>query len=93
MPVMSYFGESEWREMLEPAFEVVKIAKEQKTVWFKSVDEVLQHLRRTGVNGNSRQQWSAGTKQQFVDCYQQMFAQDGKLPLSYQPIYIVARKV
>lgn len=92
MPDMSYFDSSQWQMMLGELFNVVSIQQQEVTIWFNSVDEVLQHLRKTGVNGRSRQQWSAGAKQQFSQCYQQMFEQDGRLPLSYQPIYVVARK-
>lgn len=93
---LNYLDISEWRNMLEThikaAFFVENIQTQSVTLWFDSFDELLRHLRNTGVNGNTRRHWSQGMKKDFAMRYEALFSQQGKLPLTYEPVYIVARK-
>jgi len=91
-PSMAYLDETQWRELLSASYDVKTIEQEQQTIWFDSVEDVLQHLRKTGVNGRSQQQWSVQKHKQFVACYTELFEKEGRLPLTYNPIYVVARK-
>lgn len=90
--LLNYVSESQWSKLLSEHFEVKFIKTERRTQWFDSVEALLQHLRKTGVNGNARQQWSQVKMQEFQVMYEKLYAKDNKTPLSYEPIYIVARK-
>ena len=80
-------------ELLEKQFDLKKIEEQKITLWFDSVQEMLLHLRYTGVNGNTRQHWSQVQLQEFVELFEAEFSQNGRLPLTYAPIFIVAEKL
>lgn len=89
---LNYASDVQWRELLERDFEIKKIESQAMTIWFDSFHEMLQHLRNTGVNGNARQQWSQKNLSEFAYFYESTFAKQGCLPLSYEPIFIIAQK-
>ncbi len=92
-PILNYINEQGWRTLLATKFSVQDIQTHTITLWFDSFDELLKHLRNTGVNGNASEQWSQRKKQEFAKAYESLFAEQGKLPLSYEPIYIIANKI
>ena len=89
---LNYATETQWNQLLESEFEIKSIESQTITVWFDSVEEMLKHLRNTGVNGNARQQWSQKSFNEFARSYESKFAKQGRLPLSYEPIFIIAQK-
>lgn len=90
---LNYINEQDWRSLLATKFSIQDIQTHTITLWFDSFDELLKHLRNTGVNGNAREQWSQRKKEEFAMAYESLFAEQGKLPLSYEPIYIIANKI
>ena len=89
---LNYWPEQTWKEHLKSDYEVEIITKEQTCLWFDSVRELLLHLRLTGVNGNAGQTWNKRSLSEFETNYRDNFEVNGKVPLSYEPIYIIARK-
>lgn len=89
---LNYWSEQVWRKHLKANYKIELITKEEKCLWFDSVRELLLHLRLTGVNGKAGTAWSKHNLEQFEDNYRQNFEVDGKVPLTYEPIYIVACK-
>ncbi len=63
-----------------------------RTVSFKTAYAVLQHLKRTGVNGLRRGSWSPRAFREFCDLYESRFRDGNRVPLTYHPITIVARR-
>ena len=89
---LSYFDQDDWGSLLGERFILKNMQSHTVTLMFDSVEEVLKHLRSTGVNGNARRQWSLSRMKKFVQLYSSMFAQNGQYPLSYEPVYILAKK-
>ena len=89
---LNYATETQWKYLLERDFHIKSIESQTITVWFNSLEEMLKHLRNTGVNGNARQQWSQKLFTEFACSYESKFAKQGRLPLSYEPIFIIAQK-
>lgn len=89
---LNYWTIENWREHLNECFDVLVLEQDQKVLWFNTPREVLVHLRLTGVNGNSGQTWSQQALAEFENNYRLNFEHNGKIPLTYRPIYIVARK-
>ena len=90
---LNYEDQLQWHELLDKQFDLKKIEEQKITLWFDSVQEMLLHLRYTGVNGNTRQHWSQVQLQEFVELFEAEFSQNGRLPLTYAPIFIVAEKL
>jgi len=74
-----------------PDFTVHHIHTSKITTWFAHPLAVLQHLQKTGVTGLGAS-WGAGKTRSMCRAYQQQYAQQGKVPLTYQPTYFVAQK-
>ena len=89
---LNYWSEQTWKDHLESDYEIEIITKEQSRLWFDSVRELLLHLRLTGVNGNVGQTWNKRSLSEFETVYRDNFEVNGKVPLSYEPIFIIARK-
>ncbi len=89
---LNYWTEQTWKEHLESYYVVKNISSEESIIWFNSVREMLLHLRLTGVNGIAGQTWNQQNLKNFENSYRENFEVDGKVPLTYKPIYIIARK-
>ncbi|UWP90800.1 methyltransferase domain-containing protein [Aliiroseovarius crassostreae] len=61
-------------------------------LWFTSAQEVLRHLRATGVNGAARAVWTRARLRDFCDGYRARFEQDGQVSLTYHPVWLIAQK-
>lgn len=80
-------------QMLETDFEVIHAEEEVCTLNFDSPLDVLKHLKQTGVTGTEKKVWSRGRLQQFCENYIRLFGNgQGKVSLTYHPIYILAKK-
>lgn len=80
-------------KLLEPYFDVELVQEECHMIEFDSPLEVLQHLKKTGVNVSGNQTiWTKGRVDAFSKDYNARFAIDGKVALTYHPLYFVCRK-
>lgn len=90
---LKYASQSEMYRLLEPCFEVLAFQEEHHKLEFDSPLDVLQHLKRTGVNASGGSEiWTKGKMQQFADQYRARFCVDGKYMLTYHPFYFVCRR-
>lgn len=91
--IMSYYDSDAWKHMLPDNFLPKYIAQELYVAKFSTVRKMLIHLRHTGVNGNTRNQWTRQKLKRFEQEYKDQFSNlDKKIPLTYAPVYIIAQK-
>jgi malonyl-ACP O-methyltransferase BioC len=83
---------SEIEAMLGSSLTLLHSSEEQAQFHFASPQEVLRHLRQTGVNALSRSQWSRVRLKQFCAEYCRRFSAGGGVTLTYHPMYCVAGK-
>ena len=88
----SYVDSKDWSTLLPDDVELLHVAQNPVEMLFDSAIDLLRHLRNTGVNGQSEQRWSRRRLKDFEDAYRDRFGQCGKLPLTYDPVWMVARK-
>ncbi|ENX17645.1 biotin biosynthesis protein BioC [Acinetobacter sp. CIP 64.2] len=80
------------RYLEQQGFEVLFIAQELKQVYFDHPKSVLQHLKATGVTATAQShRWTKQSLQQFYLDYQQFYDEQG-FRLTYDPIYVIARR-
>lgn len=72
--------------------EVVSVGETQRKMHFSSPRKVLEHLRRTGVNGRAQKPWTKSSLLSFSNDYIRHFGSDSGVPLTYHPTWIIARK-
>lgn len=93
MPGLDYSGSSGLCKMLpRNGFEVLVSEQEQIVRYFPSPMDVLRHLKRTGVTGIARGRWSKGDFGRFSDMYRELYGCAGQVPLTYHPLYVIAKK-
>ncbi|HIZ85703.1 MAG TPA: malonyl-ACP O-methyltransferase BioC [Candidatus Coprenecus stercoravium] len=79
--------------LTEAGLRTVLTEEEHLTLHFPSPTEVLRHLKHTGVTGVTRTSWTKGRLAEFSAEYLSGYgAGDGSVPLTYHPIYLIAKK-
>lgn len=92
---LTYYSIDDIRSWLASAYEDILVVEAHETLLFKDGMEALLHLKKTGVGAapGPTEKWTPGRLKQFCNDYKAIFeTEDGYLPLTYHPIYIVARK-
>ena len=87
-----YRDAEEWEGILPRDLELVAVRQTRITRHFKTARAVLRHLRDTGVNGNARGGWTRAALGAFEAEYEKRFGTPEGLVLTYDPVWLVARK-
>ena len=72
-------------------FQVLAAEQSIETLWFRDAISVLQHLRATGVNSIGQKAWSRTQLKTFLTAYEERFREPRGVPLTYHPMYIIAK--
>lgn len=89
---LEYLPLEELKALLSPYYDLVHAEEEIVTLAFPTPQEVLKHLKQTGVTGTEKKMWTRGRLQAFCEEYIRQFSDtEGKVNLTYHPIYIIAR--
>ncbi len=88
----SYADAEDWPAMMPPGLELVKLEQSAQVLEFSSALDLLRHLRRTGVNARAGGQWSRARLAAFENDYRSRFGRNGQLPLTYDAVWVLARK-
>jgi len=88
---LNYLSFGEHQKLLEKYFDIVWCEKEIITRHFTEPIEVLHHMKRTGVNGLPGKVWTKTDLKKFEERYKDLYGTELGVPLSYQPIYFIAK--
>ncbi|WP_421919345.1 malonyl-ACP O-methyltransferase BioC [Marinifilum sp.] len=88
---LNYLSFAKHERMLSKKFEILWCDKENITRYFSNPFAVLKHMKQTGVNGISSKVWTKGYLQRFEEDYDDLFGTELGVPLTYQPIYFIAK--
>lgn len=88
----SYLDAAEWSALLPAGMQLVAVEQRPQVLRFDTALMLLKHLRQTGVNGQAQQGWSRRNLQAFEERYRAQFGEDGQLPLTYDPVLLLARR-
>ena len=90
---LNYRSQDELIDLLSPWFKVTEILEEFRLLEFPDPLAILQHLRLTGTNSSGDHSiWTKNRVNEFVNDYNSRFAMDGKVTLTYHPLYLVCKK-
>ncbi|MFI3291218.1 MAG: DUF452 family protein [Opitutales bacterium] len=88
---LNYLNQSELVGILEAlGFEILEARTESIVKTFKEPIDVLRHIKATGVNATFKTKWARADLKNFCESYEE---KDGLYPLTYEAIYIKARKI
>lgn len=79
-------------DLLPAGWHVYESGSRRRALWFASPQAVLRHLRETGVNGNARRPWTRRDLDTFCQTYEHRFGRANRVPLTYQAVWLIARK-
>lgn len=80
--------------LLSPHFDIIHAEEEIVSLPFATPQEVLKHLKQTGVTGTEKKILTRGRLQAFCEDYIRQFGHvEGNVTLTYHPIYIIAKAV
>lgn len=85
-------GAQQLADHLPAGVEILELGARQEVLWFDTPRDVLRHLRDTGVNGAASQVWTRARLERFDATYRALFGTARGVPLSYNPVWIVARR-
>lgn len=80
------------QDIVNAGFEIMHLEEDILTFSFDTPLAVLQHLKKTGVTGISHQVWTKGKLEKYKEAYIAQYGQGVGVPLTYHPIYIIAKK-
>ena len=79
-------------EVSAAGFEILYSAEEKFSFLLPAPRDVLLHIKNTGVNGASASFWTPQKFARFAAEYSRRFSDFGGVRLTYNPIYVIARK-
>lgn len=87
---LNYLEIDQLRDILSVNFEILYLNEEESVLHFDTPIDVIRHIKSTGVNSISDEpKWNKTQLKKFTANYNKT---DEKYPLTYNPIYIIARK-
>ncbi|MEV8466051.1 methyltransferase domain-containing protein [Fluviibacterium sp. DFM31] len=87
-----YVAPGEWAGILPKEMTLLHVEDRHMRLAFPDAPAVLRHLRSTGVNAGAGQIWSKGRLSRFETSYRDRFARLGALPVTYHPVFVLARR-
>lgn len=96
---LDYLSLAQWRAKLaQHGFEIVILDQQIETLYFEHPLAVLKHLKATGVTATAQNyRWTKQSLQAFYQDYQAFVITDQQAvqhyPLSYHPLYCIARRI
>lgn len=89
---LKYFSESDYKDMLSGAFDCLHCERETFELEFDRAFDILKHMKQTGVNAANAVDWGIREVRNFCSGYEKKYSRDGKVVLTYDVIYYIARK-
>ncbi len=105
---LEYLSLEEYKQALQPCFEIIKADEEEIRQEFNSPIDILKHLKATGVNSlrpaNKTEndtnaassvegfRWTKQRLEEFSGEYTGLFGNGRKVILTYHPVYLILKK-
>lgn len=90
---LNYLSIEALQTLLSPYFDILHAEEEIVPLLFETPQQVLKHLKQTGVTGTEKKVWTRSHLNAFYEEYIRLFSdKEGKVSLTYHPIYIIAKK-
>lgn len=88
---LNYLSFGKHEKLLAEKFEIIWSDKETITRFFSNPLGVLAHMKQTGVNGIPGKAWTKSDLRKFEEDYDDLFGTELGVPLTYQPLYFIAK--
>ncbi|MCY1633861.1 malonyl-ACP O-methyltransferase BioC [Marinifilum sp. D737] len=88
---LNYLSFGKHERLLSDKFEIIWSDRETIKRYFADPVGVLKHMKQTGVNGLPGKVWTKSDLKRFEEDYSDLFGTELGVPLTYQPIYFIAK--
>ena len=88
---LRYHSLADMQCLLRKNYTLLHCEEQRQRMFFQDVGALLAHLRATGVNALTEKGWSRARLQSFSRQYTKRFSSDQGVPLTYHPMYFLAR--
>jgi malonyl-ACP O-methyltransferase BioC len=88
---LRYRSLADIRGILAEKYTVYEAAESVEKLYFTEVGDILDHLRATGVNALTTKGWNRARLLSFSRQYTDRFGTEKGIPLTYHPMYFLAR--
>lgn len=89
---LMYYDLMEIKSLTEKYFHILQCSEESIELLFDSPKDVLNHLKKTGTKGLKKETWNKKRLEEFESAYNSLFRKNNKVTLTFNPIYIVAKR-
>lgn len=89
---LDYLNLEELKKIVGSSFEILSCGEQTITLHFRDARTMLNHLRETGVNALDMRPWTKSRLDAFIREYTRLFGGREGVPLTYHPVYCIARK-
>lgn len=89
---LAYRHDEQLQAMLGEGFALLAQCRQERRLFFPSLQAVLRHIRDTGVGGVAKAPLGMGSVKELQRRYRERFATEDGLPLTYVSTIILARK-
>ncbi len=89
---LNYYRKEQLEEMLIKNFKIIHSVSDVINLNFDSPNDILRHLKLSGVNCFSNEIWTKRNLNNFSEQYIEKFKVDEKLILTYKPVYFILEK-
>ena len=89
---LNYLSIEKNKELLSKYFDIISVEEEKINLEFKSGLDILTHIKKTGVNAISRENWNKKSVFNIIKEIEKTCKQGKYYTITYHPIYFVLKK-
>lgn len=89
---LEYYTLSETNDLLADKFEILHVEEDRISLSFKSAIEILTHIKKTGVNAISKQNWTKKSVMQLISKIEDVCKKGDAYEITYHPMYFILKK-
>lgn len=88
---LDYFNVNLLEKIIGKEFKIMKIETQKELLFFDNLYEVLTHCKRTGTNNLKVPRLTKGSLAFKEDMYKKKYSVNGKITLTYEPIWMLCK--
>ena len=89
---LNYYSLENTKEILTKKFEIIHAEEERIVLDFESAIDILTHIKKTGVNAISKQNWTKKSVMQLIRKIEDVCRTNNGFEITYHPTYFILKK-
>lgn len=89
---LEYYSIEKTKKMLNEYFDIIHSEEERITLNFSSAIDILTHIKKTGVNAISKQNWTNKSVKEMIRKIEKVCKNNNVYSITYHPLYFILKK-